>query len=51
MLHNQLEDEVEVKLINQTRSSAGQLVDAFLSLFVLLIFCITTIKCVYMLDL
>ena len=25
MIHNQLEDEVEVRLINQTRSSAGQL--------------------------
>ena len=25
MLHNQLEDEIEVRLINQTRGSAGQL--------------------------
>lgn len=25
MIHNQLEDEVEVRLINQTRGSAGQL--------------------------
>jgi len=25
MIHNQLEDEVEVRLVNQTRGSAGQL--------------------------
>jgi len=25
MLHNQLEDEVEVRLVNRTRGSAGQL--------------------------